>query len=215
MSFSGVLSVLKPKEKKFLPLFEASAENMVKAAIQLNKYFLVKDAEEKAKIIDLIKSHEKAGDEITVKLYHELNRSFITPFDREDINTLNGALDDVLDLMNSFCQKIRNHPPQKESEYFLYLSELILQATREIKTAILELKNIKYPKKIMEACIRINEIENQADDIYHTALSGLFENEKDAIELIKTKELLSVLEKATDKAEDVSDVLKSIIIKAG
>jgi uncharacterized protein len=215
MSFSEVLSILKPKEKKFLPLFEASAENLVNAAIQLNRYFLANDVEEKAKIIILIKEHEKAGDEITVKLYHELNRSFITPFDREDINKLNGSLDDVLDLMNSFCQKTRNHPPKNESKYYLELSELILQSTREIKTAILELKNLKHPQKIMTACIRINEIENQADDIYHTALSELFENEKDAVELIKTKELLTVLEKATDMAEDVSDVLKSIIIKAG
>jgi uncharacterized protein len=214
MSFSEVLGVLKPKERKFQPLFEASAENLVKAAIQLNKYFLIKDAEEKAKIIRLIKEYEKAGDEITVKLYHELNKTFITPFDREDINKLNGSLDDVMDLMNSFCQKMRNHPPKKESGNYLALSELILQATREIQTAIQELKNLKQPKKIMEACIRINEIENQADDIYHASLSELFENEIDAIELIKTKELLTVLEKATDKAEDVSDVLKSIIIKS-
>jgi uncharacterized protein len=116
--------------------------------------------------------------------------------------------------MNSFCQKMRNHPPKKESGNYLALSELILQATREIQSAIMELKNLKQPRKIMEACIRINEIENQADDIYHASLSELFENEKDAIELIKTKELLTVLEKATDKAEDVSDVLKSIIIKS-
>lgn len=215
MSFPKVMNLLKPKERKFLPLFEASAENLVNAAMQLNNYFLVKDVEEKVKIITLIKEHEKAGDEITVKLYHELNRSFITPFDREDINKLNGSLDDVMDLMNSFCQKMRNHPPKNESKYYLYLSELILQATREIKNAVLELKNLRQPKKIMEACIHINEIENQADDVYHTALSQLFDNEKDAVELIKTKELLTVLEKATDMAEDVSDVLKSIIVKAG
>jgi uncharacterized protein len=215
MSFPKVMNLLKPKERKFLPLFEASAENLVNAAMQLNKYFLETELEEKTKIITLIKEHEKAGDEITVKLYHELNRSFITPFDREDINKLNGSLDDVMDLMNSFCQKMRNHPPKNESKYYLYLSELILQATLEIKNAVLELKNLKQPKKIMEACIRINEIENQADDVYHTALCQLFDNEKDAVELIKTKELLTVLEKATDMAEDVSDVLKSIIVKAG
>jgi len=215
MGIASTIEYFKPKEKKFFPLFEASAENLVKAAIQLNKYFLVKDKEEKEKIIIAIKEFEKAGDEITHELYHELNKTFITPFDREDINKLSGSLDDVMDMMNGFCQKMRNHPPQKESQYFLELSELILMATREIKIAILELKNLKYPKKIMEACIRINEIENQADDVYHISLSELFENEKDAVELIKTKEMLSVLEKATDRAEDVSDVLKSIIVKAG
>jgi uncharacterized protein Yka (UPF0111/DUF47 family) len=215
MGIASVLELIKPKEKKFFPLFEASAENLVKAAIQLNKYFLVKDDQEKRNIIVAIKEHERSGDDITHKLYHELNRTFITPFDREDINKLNGSLDDVMDMMNGFCQKMRNHPPKKESHYFLELSELILMATREIKIAILELKNLKYPQKMMEACIRINEIENQADDVYHIALSELFEKEKDAVELIKTKEMLSVLEKATDMAEDVSDVLKSIIVKAG
>jgi uncharacterized protein len=103
--------------------------------------------------------------------------------------------------------------PKAEPQFFLELSELIVQATREIHTAIGELRNLKNPKKIMDACIRINEIENQADDIFHQALSALFENEKDAIELIKIKEILSSLEKATDKAEDVSDVLKAIIVK--
>ena len=147
MSYTKVMNLLKPKERKFLPLFEASAENLVKAAMQLKNYFIVKDAGEKAKIITLIKEHEKAGDEITLKLYHALNRSFITPFDREDINKLNGSLDDVMDLINSFCQKIRNHPPKNESKYYLYLSELILQSTLQIKNAIFELKNLKQPNR--------------------------------------------------------------------
>jgi uncharacterized protein len=104
--------------------------------------------------------------------------------------------------------KPKSFPPQ-----FLEISDLILQASREILLAIKELKNIKNPYKIKEACIKINEIENHADDIYHFGLSELFEHEKDAIELVKLKDILSTLEKATDKAEDVSDVLKTIIVK--
>jgi uncharacterized protein len=210
-----MISIFKPRERKFYALFEESADNLVKAAILLNKMFLVKDQQEKVKIITAIKEHEKAGDIITHNVYSELNKTFITPFDREDINKLNGSIDDVLDMMNSFCQKMRNHPPKNDSVYFLELSELIVHACREIKTAVLELKNLKHPQKIMAACIRINEIENQADDIFHTAMSSLFENEKNAVELIKIKDMLTVLEKATDRAEDVSDVLKSIIIKVG
>ena len=215
MGISKIISYLTPKEKKFYPMFEESTENLVKGAILLNKYFLVSDKDEKAKIITAIKEHEKIGDDITHRIYDELNQTFITPFDREDIFKLNGSIDDVLDLINTFCQKVRNLQPKNEPKCFLELSELILQAAREIKVAILELKNLKNPKKIMDSCIRINEIENQADDIYHNALTNLFRDEKDAIELIKIKEMLSSLEKATDKAEDVSDVLKSIIVKAG
>jgi uncharacterized protein len=215
MGISRIFQVLTPKEKKFYPMFENGADNLVKGAILLNKLFLTSDKAEKEKIITAIKEHETIGDDITHELYDALNKTFITPFDREDINKLNGSLDDVMDMINSFSQKLRNHAPKKEPAFFLEISELILQATREIKTAIMELRNLKNPKKIMDACIRINEIENQADDIYHNALADLFENEKDAIELIKIKEMLSALEKATDMAEDVSDVIKAIIVKAG
>ena len=215
MGISKILNFLIPKEKKFYPMFEESAENLVKGAVLLNKYFLTSDKEEKEKIISSIKEHEKIGDDITHRIYDELNKTFITPFEREDINSLNGSIDDVLDLINTFSQKVRNLAPKSEPKCFLELSELILQASREIKKAIIELKNLKNPKKIMDSCIRINEIENQADEIYHTSLTILFRDEKDAIELIKIKEMLSSLEKATDKAEDVSDVLKSIIVKMG
>jgi uncharacterized protein len=215
MSATGILGFLKSKEKKFFPLFEEAADNLVKGAVLLNKYFLITDKTEKEKIIISIKEHEKLGDDLTHKLYDELNKTFITPFDREDIAKLNSSLDDVLDMINGFCQKMRSHPPKTEPAYFLEMSELIMLAAREIKSAILELKNLKNPKKIMLACIRINEIENQADDVFHSALADLFMNEKDAIELIKVKDMLNTLEKATDKAEDVSDVIKSIIVKAG
>jgi len=214
MEISNVLRAFVPKERKFYPLFEESAENLVKGATLLNKYFLVSDKIEKEKILVAIKEHENIGDNITHRVYDELNKTFITPFDREDINKLTGSLDDVMDMINSFGRKVRNHPPKKEPKYFLELSELILQATREIKSAILELKNLKNPKKIMDACIRINEIENQADEIYHTSLSYLFQTEKDAIELIKIKDMLSSLEKVTNMAEDVSDVIKAIIVKS-
>jgi len=213
MGISQALNFFAPKETKFFPMFEESAENLVKGATLLNKYFLISDKIEKEKILVAIKEHENIGDNITHKMYDTLNKTFITPFDREDIDKLNGSIDDVMDMINSFGHKVRNHPPKEEPKCFLEMSELILLATREIKSAILELKNLKNPKKIMDACIRINEIENQADEIYHASLSYLFQNEKDAIELIKIKDMLSSLEKATDMAEDVSDVIKSIIVK--
>jgi uncharacterized protein len=215
MGISRIFQVLTPKEKKFYPMFEHAADNLVEAAVLLNKMFLLTDKNEKEKIISSIKEHETIGDEITHELYDTLNKTFITPFDREDINKLNGSLDDVMDWINSFAQQMRYHPPLREPVFFLQISELILQASREIKIALMELRNLKNPKKIMDACVRINEIENQADEIYHNALTDLFENEKNAIELIKLKEMISTLEKATDMAEDVSDVIKAIIVKAG
>jgi predicted phosphate transport protein (TIGR00153 family) len=213
MSINRIFQILVPKDKKFIPLFEDGADNLVKGAQALNKFFITTDKAERENIISQIKEMEKQGDDITHQIYDELNKTFITPFDREDIYKLNGSIDDVMDFINSVSQKFRLHAPKESMPAFLELSELILQAAREIKTAISELRNLKNPKKIMESCIRINEIENQADEIYHGGLSYIFENQKDAIELIKIKEVLATLEKATDKEEDVSDVIKSILVK--
>lgn len=213
MKAARFLQYLVPKEKKFFPLFEESADNMVKASVLLNKLLLIDDANEKANITRQIKEYEDKGDHVAHTIYEELNRTFITPFDREDIHKLASSMDDVLDFINGCSQKIKLYKPKEISRYSVELSELIVQASREIETSIKELRNLKMPYKINDACIRINEIENQADDIYHHAISDFFETEKDAIELIKKNEIVQTLEKATDKAEDVSDVLKSIIVK--
>lgn len=213
MSLTKLFQILVPKDKKFFPLFEQDAENLVKAAVLLNKLFLVNDPSETELIIKKIKEHEKIGDDFTHKIFDELNRTFITPFDREDIYLLNSSLDDVLDYINSCAKKIQLYKPKTMLPHYLELSELILQGAREIRVGLSELKNIKNPQKIKQSCVRINEIENQADDIYHQAITDLYENEKDAIELIKKMDILAALEEATDKEEDISDVIKSIIIK--
>lgn len=213
MNLTKLFQILVPKDKKFFPLFEQDAENLVKAAVLLNKLFLVNDQAETEQIIKKIKEHEKIGDDFTHKIFDELNKTFITPFDREDIYMLNSSLDDVLDYINSCAKKIQLYKPKTMLPHYLELSELILQGAREIRVGLNELKNIKNPQKIKLSCVRINEIENQADDIYHQAITDLYENEKDAIELIKKMDILAALEEATDKEEDISDVIKSIIIK--
>ena len=213
MKISKVFRALVPKDTKFLEMFENAADNIVKAAILLNQLMIVEEYEKKLAFVKQIKDCETAGDDITHNIFEELNRTFITPIDREDIQSLTSLLDDVLDYMNGTAQKIKLYKPKKFTPQFLEISDLILDASRQIQIAIIELKNIKNPHKIKEACVRINEIENQADDIYHLGISELFQNEKDAIELIKQKDILSTLEKATDKAEDVADVLKTIIVK--
>jgi uncharacterized protein len=213
MGIGNILNVFSAKDKKFLPLFSQDADNVVKAAVLLNKLFLLNDPLEREQVIRQIKEHEKIGDEITHKVFNELHRTFITPFDREDIYNINSSLDDVLDFINGAAQKYKLYCPKCNMPQFLEISELIMEACREMKTAVCGLVDLKNPKATMAACIRINEIENHADDIYHSALAELFEKQTDAIELIKIKDILSAMEEATDKAEDVSDVIKSVIIK--
>ncbi len=213
MRFSNLLQVLVPKERKFFPMFEEAAEHLVEASVLLNNILTTDNPDEKANNIRKIKEIEEKGDHITHTIYDELNKTFITPFDREDIHELASTMDDVLDYINSVCTKVKLYKPKNISSYSIEISELIVQAAHQIKIAVSELRNLKHPLKIKEACIRINDIENQADDIYHNAISNFFEQEIDAIELIKKNEIIYTLEKATDKAEDVSDILKSIIVK--
>ena len=153
------------------------------------------------------------GDHLTHTIFDELNKTFITPFDREDIQELTSSLDDVMDYIHSCAKRLQLYKVTELPINTIEISELLVQATRELKIAIGELSNLKHPQIIKKACIRLNEIENQVDDLYYMSVSDLFENEKNAIELIKKDAILKTLETATDKAEDVSDVLKSIIVK--
>ena len=146
-------------------------------------------------------------------MFDLLNQSFITPFDREDMNALISSIDDVVDYINGSAQRFLLYKPQSVPVEFIKLADLILDGSKTIKIAIQHIQDLKKPGEIKKACIRVNEIENLADDIYHIGLSQLFEYETNTIELIKKKEIFQVLEKATDKLEDASDVLKSILIK--
>ena len=160
-----------------------------------------------------IKQMENDGDDVAHKIFDELDKTFITPFDREDIHQLVSTLDDVLDLINGASQRIRLYKPKKFPAQFRELAVILVHGAEEVQAAVKELKNLKKPDKINASCVRINELENLADDLYHMVISDLFEHEKDAIELIKVKEVLQTIERACDRVEDVSDVLKTIIIK--
>jgi predicted phosphate transport protein (TIGR00153 family) len=213
MSFNTFFQKLVPKDKKFFPMFESQADLIVQAAGKLNEIFLTEDHEKHAVLFKIIKDLENQGDELAHQIFDELDKTFITPFDREDIHQLTSKLDDVLDFINGTSQRIRLYKLRDFPAEFVKFSEVLQQGGMEIRNAVGELYNLKRPEMIRQACIRINEVENQADDLYHHVISDLFENEKDAIELIKKKEVLQTMERASDRMEDVADVLKTIIIK--
>ncbi len=213
MGINTFFQKLVPKDKKFFPMFEAQADLIVQAAGKLNEIFLTDDVEKHAELFKTIKELENKGDDVAHEIFDELDKTFITPFDREDIHQLTSTLDDVLDFINGSSQRIRLYKLQKFPAEFVRFSSVILSGANEIRSAVRELYNLKRPEMIRQACIRINEVENQADDLYHFVISDLFEHEKDAIELIKKKEVLQTMERASDRMEDVADVLKTIIIK--
>ena len=213
MGINTFFQKMVPKDKKFFPMFEAQADLIVQAIDKLGEIFKTSDEEARLALHKHIKDLENQGDEVAHDVFNELDKTFITPFDREDIHHLTSTLDDVLDFINGTSQRIRLYKLRDFPAEFGQFSNLLARGAKEIRNATRELHNLKKPEKIVEACIRINDMENQADDLYHQVISDLFENEKDAIELIKKKEVLQTLERAADRMEDVADVLKTIMIK--
>lgn len=213
MSANNFFQKLQPKEKKFLPLFTKVAENIVESASLLKELMKAKTWEERLLITNKIKEKEHFCDNYTHQLYDMLNSTFITPFDREDIQLLITSLDEVLDYINSSAQKIYLYKPKTFPLDFEKLANIIYDGTQCIKISVESLGDYKKFNIVKEQCVKINDLENIADDIYYLSISYLFETEKDAIELIKIKEILQTLEIVTDNIEDVADILRTILIK--
>jgi uncharacterized protein len=206
--------LLLPKEEKFFPMFEDMAEMISKSAHLLSRIIDHNDPAQQEETFREIKLLETKADDIVHKVFDTLDTTFITPFDREDIQRLTSKLDDVLDCINATSQQIKLYKPKKLLPQYRELCLVVVRGCEQIRIAVPGLQNLKNPVKINNACVKINELENIADDIYHQLISELFETETDPIELIKNKEILETLESTTDRIEDVSDVLKTIIIKS-
>ena len=213
MGVNQFFQFLVPKDKRFPPLFTAAADNLKEASILLLQ--LIKDYEG-IKIDELVKNineKELEGDKITRKIYDEINHTFITPFDREDIHRLAKNIDDVVDFINRVSQDISLYKPKSLLTAFGELAEIIHLCSIEIVDAMKYISELKENSHLMNACTKISELESKADEINHKAIQGLFKKEKDPIELIKLKDILISLERAVDRAERVADILKVVLVK--
>ena len=214
MSLNSIFQYFVPKDKKvFFPLFEQAANNAVAMATILVETVNSVNPASREDMIRQIDKLENKGDEITHQIYLELGKNFITPFDREDIHLLASAIDDVADNIQGAANRMSLYRIDDFTDHIKKLSELILQGSMELAKAIVELKDLKNVRSIADSCIRINSIENQADNVFDRAVADLFLYEKDAIRLIKYKEILSSLETATDMCEDAANVMESILVK--
>jgi hypothetical protein len=214
MDIDKFLKFFVPKDHSFFPLFESDSENLVKAAGLLTKLMASESLEDHDRINKEIRDLEHIGDEITVKTYLQLNKSFITPFDREDIHELTATIDDVVDTINGISRRIILYKPKKLIPVYKEMAELIYKAAKELETGIHFLKDASANKaKIMAACERVNKIEHEADELYFVGIGELFEKEEDTKELLKNNKILEILERCVDEEEDVTDALKTILIK--
>jgi predicted phosphate transport protein (TIGR00153 family) len=203
-----------PKDHSFFPLFENDAHNLVKAAELLKELLSKTEIEDHERLYKDIRDVEHIGDDITNKTYEQLNKSFITPFDREDIHELTANIDDVVDTINGIARRICLYKPKKMMPIYKEMAELVYEGAKEVETAIHCLKDpVANKEKITRACDIVTAIEHKADELYFTGISELFEKEEDPKELIKNNKILEMLERCIDEEEDVTDTLKSILIK--
>ncbi|NSW94464.1 MAG: DUF47 family protein [Bacteroidales bacterium] len=214
MNIDKIFKFFVPKDHSFYPLFEADAQNLVKAAGLLKEMLSVDDNETQEKLHKEIKEVEQVGDTITDKAYEQLNKSFITPFDREDIHALTSHIDDVVDTINGVSRRICLYRPKKLMPVYKVMGEMIYDAAKEIEICIHYLNDpAAFKKEIAESCDKVKDIEHKADEYYYIAVSELFEKEKDSAELLKNNKILEILERAVDEEEDVTDVIKAILVK--
>jgi predicted phosphate transport protein (TIGR00153 family) len=214
MNIDTLLKFFVPKDHSFFPLFEADAQNLVKAAELLKQMMASSDPEKHEKLYKDIRNVEHIGDEITNKTYEHLNKSFITPFDREDIHELTAHIDDVVDSINGIARRICLYKPKKLMPIYVELADMVYDGAKEIEIAIHCLKDpVAHKEKIMTACDRVKKIEHNADEVYFTGVAELFDKEEDPKELLKNNKILEILERCVDEEEDVTDTLKAILIK--
>jgi len=213
MALNSFLKIFMPKNKVFYELFEKVADNAAKMGSLLREVVGEADYDKRGALIIKIEDYEHANDELTHAIFTELGRNFITPFDREDIHYLATSLDDVADYIYAAAKKINFYKINPNDPGMHKFSELIEEGARYVKIAVSELRNMKNMRNITEALVKINSIENQGDDIFDFSIDRLFNTEPDAKEVIKKRDIYQVMEIVTDKCEDVSNVIESIIIK--
>ena len=201
-----------PREETFLPQFMRATEVIVEAAVALDK--IAGDFTDVDVKVAKIKHLEHEGDQVAHRTFALLSRTWITPIDREDIYNLVKALDDVLDYIDAGAARLVLYKIKAPTPEFKGATELIVQSAKAIQRAVALLGDLKDSGAILEACVEINRLENEADTLNRMAIGRLFDSEKDPIALMKWKEIYEVLEEATDCCEDVANVLEQIVLKS-
>ena len=214
MFIDSILKIFLPKDKIFYSLFEKVGQNITWMSTHLKELVYETDKDKQLIMSVRIKDKERENYNVIHNIYIELERNFITPFDREDIYNLAQSLNKIADLIQSTAKKITFHKVNPNDIGIIKLTDLIFQSTGFIEIAINELRNMKDVSKISEALIKIKALEERSDDAFDNSIERLYNsNDKSFIEIIKMREILQILEKVSDKCEDASKVIESILIK--
>jgi len=199
-----------PQDKKFFGMLEAEAAKVLEGARALKEMLM--DYRDIHKKSEKIKEMEHQADDIVHQICEALNRTFITPIDREDISALAYKMDEVLDLVNSTAIRLCVFKIDKPTKSMLEFTDIIVKSMVEINEAIKQISNMRNAVKIETRCVEVNRLENIADSLLHNSMAALFE-EKDVTKIIKLKEIYEFLEMATDMCEDVANIINDVVTK--
>ena len=206
-----MLSRLMPREGNFFELFNAHAERIVEGSRELVAMITTfQDVEKHAQYID---TAERAADKITHETITLLHKTFITPFDREQIHKLITSMDDILDLMQDVAESIVLYDIRKITPESKQLAEICQMCCERVRSAVGLLKNVKDAEAILKTCQEIDRLESDADRVMRSAMSKLFRDEADVKQLIKLRTIYELLETITDRCEDVANLIEGIVLE--
>ena len=215
MGLGSFAKIFLPKDRVFYELFEQVTVNLVEMGNVLREALHMKeDHTKRDQMLRKLEDLEHKNDEFTHRIFIELGQNFITPFDREDIHYLATSLDDIADFMWGTAKRMHNYNLGEVDDIMSGMSDIIVQCIASLRTGITELRNMKNLKSITDCCVRVNSLENEADNLLDKGIASLFASTTiSAVELIKRKDIYEELELVTDKCEDAANVIESIIIK--
>ena len=214
MRLDRILQKLLPHDQHFFDMFEESAQNIAHASEALMTLLNATTDEERRRIVQEIQDFEHIGDNITHKIFAELSGTFVTPFDPEDIHLLASELDDVIDNIDGSARRFMLYQIRECPRDMFYLIQSLHRSVTEMQRGLHFLRKMQKTTEMREIIKRINDYEDEADDIFARAVAELFDKyADDPVQIIKLKEVYVALETATDKCEDVADVLETILIK--
>ncbi|MDO5321473.1 MAG: DUF47 family protein [Bacteroidia bacterium] len=216
MKIDNFLQLFVVKEKRFFPLFIESAENILKASELLCEQASSDNPDDRRMLAHRIKECEVKGDAITNRIVDELLQAYVTPFDRDDIHELAEVMDTFLDTIRDSSKKIAIYQPKEPSRKLIEIANFVREDAQILLDITHKFDSLrKEAKEVDDLCDKIKEIEHNVDDVYESYMSNLFQYEKDAIELVKKKNIAQALEDTSDAAKGVSSVIRSIAVKVG
>ena len=213
MGINNLIRIFLPKDKIFYDIFENIVGNLKEMGSIFKKAMNEQDITKRNELFEKLELGEHRNDEYTHQIFVELSSNFITPFDREDIHYLATSLDDIADFIYASSKKIKNYNITVVDTFMVELADINHKSIKALADAVTKLRSMKNVSQIKQDCVEVNSLENAADIVLDNAIIHLFSNNIPPIEVIKLKDIYQDLETISDKCEDASNVIESIIIK--